>query len=421
MPQDSTQASPYEHEHGPVVVRGRDFKAYRIGGAIVAVLLAIALAVQIYEMFDDDARTIPEYRWSANDHTPDLGGVQASKVISARTKLQDERWRTGPSPDGDAPDYAFGNDIVLNSSPIDEPSAFLTEAWSNPDGDILPLANPSERIVGISSLPYPNAELFERPFARDWRLGIADFSTHLGALAILGFSFLLALILAIRGRVPIVEGRSRRSVKRFGLIERANHWMTATSFIMLALTGSAIAFGGSLYGGPLDDEWLGPVGWLATWGHMMFFPPFALGLIVMAVAWMRRNLPSKLDIEWLRRGGGFFTDSLDHPSSRKFNAGQKLIFWSAILGGAIMVVSGVLLMFPFYFLDLEGMSWTMLTHAVVGVLLIAIFIGHVYIGTVGMQGAIDAMWSGNVDRNWAKEHHDLWLADLEAKGREGAR
>ncbi|MGR3495381.1 formate dehydrogenase subunit gamma [Citreimonas sp.] len=417
MPQDSVHATP--QTHGPVLVRGRDFKAYRIGGAIVAVLLAIALAAQIWELFDGDARTIPEYRWSATDHTPELGGVQASELVIARTKLQDERWRTGPAPDGDAPDYAFGNEIRLRSTQIEDPDPLLTEAWSNPDSEVLPVIKPSEEVIGMSSLPYVNADLFERPFARDWRLGLADIATHLGALAILGFSLLLALILAVRGRVPIAEGRSGRTVKRFGLLERANHWMTSTSFIMLALTGSAIAYGDTLIR-PFGDEFLGAVGWLATWGHMMFFPPFALGLLVMAFAWMRRNLPSKLDIEWLRRGGGFFSDDPDNPPARKFNAGQKLIFWSAILGGAIMIASGVLLMFPFYFLGLDGMSWTMLTHAIVGVLLIAIFIGHIYIGTVGMQGAIEAMWGGDVDTNWAREHHDLWLDELEGK-RGGAR
>ncbi len=407
-------------EPGRVIVHGRDFTGYRIGGAIVAVLLLIALGVQVWEIFDGDARTVPEYRWNASDATPDRGGVLASNLIVARTQLQNQRLRTGPSPDGEAPGYAFGNQIVLNSNPIEDPEPFLTQAWSRPDSEIIPVIAPSERVIGISSLPYANANLYERPFARDWRLGIADFATHLGALVILGFGLLLALVLAIRGRVPIAEGRSGRTVKRFGLIERANHWMTSVSFILLAITGLAIAYGDTLIR-PFGDEFLGTVGWISTWGHMMFFPSFALGVLIMAVMWIGRNLPSRLDIEWLRRGGGFFSDDPDNPPARKFNAGQKLIFWSAILGGLVMIVTGVLLMFPFYFLDLEGMSWTMLTHAIVATLLIAVFIGHIYIGTVGMQGAIDAMWGGDVDRNWAKEHHDLWLAEVDGKQGERAR
>jgi formate dehydrogenase subunit gamma len=148
----------------------------------------------------------------------------------------------------------------------------------------------------------------------------------------------------------------------------------------------------------------------------MFAPGFALGVTLMLVMWVHRNLPSRLDLNWLAKAGGFFNDSPDNPPARKFNAGQKLIFWSAILGGLVMIATGVNLMFPFFWLDINTMGWVMLAHAIVAPLLIAIFIGHIYIGTVGMQGAIDAMWSGWVDRNWAEEHHDLWLAELDAGG-----
>lgn len=409
-----------DFEYGPVVVEGRDFIAYRIAGAIAAVLLGIALLVQVWALFEGDTETVPEVRWVAEGSAEGGGGVEAAAVISARTRLQDERYRTGPAPNAEAPDLSLSTDTALANTPIEDPTDFLTEAWARPSGDVTPMLREPDRVIGSSSLPYANAELFERPFARDWRLGLADIATHLGALAILGFSFLLALILAIRGRVPIAEGRSGRRVKRFGLLERATHWMTSLSFIMLALTGSVIAFGDTLIR-PFGEDILGDAGWLATWGHPLFFPPFALGLLLMFVMWVRRNLPSRLDIEWLKRAGGFFSDDPENPPARKFNAGQKLIFWSAVLGGGVMILSGIVLMFPFYILGLEGVSWAMLTHAVVGALLIAIFIGHIYIGTVGMQGAIDAMWGGDVDRNWAKEHHDLWLAEIENEAREGLR
>ena len=113
--------------------------------------------------------------------------------------------------------------------------------------------------------------------------------------------------------------------------------------------------------------------------------------------------------------GGMATDGGPNPPAKKFNAGQKLIFWSAVLGGALMVVSGVTLMFPYYWASLGTMSWAMLVHAIIGLMLIAIFIGHIYIGTVGMQGAFWAMWGGRVDRNWAKEHHEIWLNELEGR------
>ncbi len=407
------------------VVRGTDFTGYRIGGAIAAVLLLIAFSWQVFELFDGDSMTVPERSWSTVTYRgEEVGEVPAAagsgtltqEILRERTRLQDERWRTGPAPEAEVPSYAIGQGEFIASGPMVAEGRQLTESWRRLDGDTGAMLRASERVEGISSLPYPNADLFERPEARDWRLGIADFITHLGALAILGFSLLLALILAIRGRVPIAKGRSPRSIKRFSLLERATHWMTATSFLGLAITGIVIAYGETLIQ-PFGDYALGTLGWWSTWGHAMFFPPFALGIVVMAIMWTLRNLPSRLDIEWLRRGGGFFSDSPDNPPARKFNAGQKLIFWSAILGGLVMVGTGVTLMFPFLWLELDAMGWVMLVHATVGVLLIAIFIGHIYIGTVGMQGAIDAMWGGRVDYNWAEEHHELWVKELEAKGK----
>ncbi|SFG83478.1 formate dehydrogenase subunit gamma [Palleronia marisminoris] len=388
---------------------------YRIGGAIVALVLLVLLAVQVFEIFDDDARTIPEYRWGTppiSNVQSGLSGVGTDELLRERATLQGPREVFGPSPENQRT-YQVGSETQMISEEIETPSALQTLAWSDPSRETLPMVRGTDRVEGISSLPYVGAEVYERPFARDWRLGMADFATHLGALAILGFAFLLAAFLAIRGRVPISSGKSGRKVERFGFIERATHWMTSGSFVMLALTGIVIAYGDTLIL-PFGDYVLGQTGWLATWGHMMFFPPFALGILTMFILWIRDALPSKLDLQWLKQGGGLFRDDV-HPSARRFNAGQKLIFWSVILGGGILVLSGITLMFPFFWLDINGMGWVMLTHAIVAVLMIAVILGHIYIGSVGMQGAFWAMWTGDVDRNMAAEHHDLWLEEIDRK------
>ncbi len=404
----------------PVVIRGRDFVKYRIGGAIAAILLGLALIWQVYEIFDGDARTIPEVRWGAaifNGRAmapqDEPSSILAAQALAARTTFQAERYQTGPSPEADRPNYSVVPDTYMITAPMDYGEEF-TQSWAQLSGESGAMLRAPQRIVGISSLPYPGAALFERPFARDWRLGMADIATHLGALAILGMGFVLALVLAIRGRVPIAHGRSPRTVKRFGLWERATHWMTSISFIGLALTGLVIAFGKTLFL-PFGEPTLGAVGWISTWGHVMFFPSFALGIVLMAVMWSHRNLPDRGDLNWLRVAGGFFSDGGPTPPAKKFNAGQKLVFWSAVLGGLLMVASGVTLMFPFYWADIGTLSWAMLAHAVLGLLLIAIFVAHIYIGTVGMQGAFWAMWSGRVDRNWAEEHHSVWLEQIEAR------
>ncbi len=403
-----------------VIVHGRDFVRYRIWGGIVAAVLFFALILQVWLMFFGDSRTVPEVRWAVTEYDGTDMGVQdtassllAGVALTDRTTFQAERYLTGPSPEEERPDYSVVPDTMMTNTQMEDGGKF-TESWSIYGDDTGALLREGQLTVGISSLPYPNAALFERPFARDWRLGIADIATHLGALAILGMAFLLALILAVRGRVPIAHGRSGVTVKRFNLFERSVHWMTSVSFIALALTGLTIAFGKTLLA-PFGEAALGAAGWISTWGHMMFFPSFAVGIILMAVLWIGRNIPERSDLHWLRVLGGMATDGGPTPPAKKFNAGQKLIFWSALLGGALMVVSGVTLMFPYYWATLGTLSWAMLIHAVIGLLLIAIFIGHIYIGTVGMQGAFWAMWGGQVDRNWAKEHHSIWLDRIEGR------
>src|SRR5262249_16941915 len=97
--------------------------------------------------------------------------------------------------------------------------------------------------------------------------------------------------------------------------------------------------------------------------------------------------------------------------ARRFNAGQKMIYWIVVLGGGAMAASGYLLMFPFYVTDISGMQIVQVVHGVVAVLFVAVMLAHIYIGTIGMEGAFEAMWDGNVDVNWAREHHQLWVEE----------
>jgi len=131
--------------------------------------------------------------------------------------------------------------------------------------------------------------------------------------------------------------------------------------------------------------------------------------------WIAWNFPSGADFRWLREGGGILGNK--HPPARRFNAGQKAIYWVVVLGGAAAAITGYLLMFPFYATDIAGMQTAQMVHGIVGVLFIAIMLAHIYIGTIGMEGAFEAMGGGQVDVNWAQQHHSLWLERERAKGR----
>jgi formate dehydrogenase subunit gamma len=146
---------------------------------------------------------------------------------------------------------------------------------------------------------------------------------------------------------------------------------------------------------------------------------FVLGIVSIAVVWIKDNIPEKLDLEWFRQGGGFIASK--HPSAHRFNAGEKLVFWSVLGAGTAVALSGYLLLLPFHVTNIAGMQVAQVTHSIIAVLFVALILGHFYIGTLGMEGAFEAMGTGEVDFNWAKEHHDLWLKEQMAKERLAGR
>jgi len=160
----------------------------------------------------------------------------------------------------------------------------------------------------------------------------------------------------------------------------------------------------------------------AKLAHNYLAFPFMLGLLIMFGIWVKDNIPGKLDLDWLKQGGGLLSKGKHLPAPR-FNAGQKGIFWIVILGGALMSLSGWFLLFPYLPGNVTTLQLFSVIHAVIAMLLIAIMMAHIYIGSIGMEGAFDAMGTGEVDLNWAKEHHSLWVKEEQAKGqaRSGSR
>jgi formate dehydrogenase subunit gamma len=257
-------------------------------------------------------------------------------------------------------------------------------------------------------------EVLRQPGGRDWRRAHGSDVRYAGGWAIFGICFVLAAFLFARGRIKIAQGPSGVTVERFGAIERANHWMTASAFILLGLTGLVIMYGKPILLPLMGEPGFELLAWWSAWLHMGAAVPFVIGVLVMIVLWLRENLPTRLDWHWLKRGGGFLRDDGENPPARKFNAGQKIVFWGVVLGGLALLASGLALMFPFFAFGYVGMQTVQIAHAALALLMIALIIGHIYIGTIGMEGAFDAMWSGRVDRNWAKEHHSLWVRSKEA-------
>jgi formate dehydrogenase subunit gamma len=271
------------------------------------------------------------------------------------------------------------------------------------------------RILGRIDIPDKRAGVLIQPAGRVWNHFHEVTLRRLGAIVILGMIALLALAYIVLGKIRISAGRSGRKVLRFSGFERFSHWLTAVSFVVLGLTGLNITFGKLLLLPIVGPETFSAFSQISKYAHNFVSFSFVVGLVLIVALWVKDNIPKQVDIDWLRQGGGFVKSK--HAPAGRFNAGEKMVFWFALGAGAAVTVSGFLLLFPFYFANIAGMQIAQVVHAIVAVLFIAVILAHIYIGTVGMEGAFEAMGTGEVDLSWAEEHHDLWLAEALAKER----
>jgi len=269
-------------------------------------------------------------------------------------------------------------------------------------------------VQGRGSIPDTKSYVIEQPAGRQWQTFHETYLHWIGAIAILGIFLLLVVFYLWRGSLLFGE-RSGRKMLRFTAFERFVHWMTATCFVILAISGLNITFGKELLLPLIGPGAFSVWSQAAKFGHNYLSFPFTIGVVLMFLIWIASNLPTRADVEWIKRGGGMFGG--EEPPAYKFNAGEKLIFWIVVLGGGMVAVTGYVLLFPFYGTGIAEMQLAQGVHSTVGVLYIAAMLVHTYMGTLGMKGAFEGMATGDVDVNWAKSHHLLWYQE-EMSGKE---
>jgi formate dehydrogenase subunit gamma len=278
------------------------------------------------------------------------------------------------------------------------------------------LLNELHRIQGRGTIPDVKSYVLEQPIGREWRVFHEIYLHWIGGVAIVGIFSLLVLFYLWRGTLHFAGGRSGRKMPRFTAFERFIHWMAATCFIVLAISGLNISFGKGLLLPLVGPSVFSAWSEAAKYAHNFVSFPFTIGVVLMFLMWVASNLPTRVDVEWMKRGGGMFGG--EEPPAYNFNAGEKLIFWVVVFGGGAAAATGYILLFPFYGTGIASMQLAQIVHSVAGVLYIASMLVHTYMGTIGTEGAFEGMVTGDVDVNWGKSHHSLWYK--EEIGRSGA-
>jgi formate dehydrogenase subunit gamma len=273
-----------------------------------------------------------------------------------------------------------------------------------------------------------------------WKFREGPLRTY-GGFLLLGTMAALLLFFLGRGRIPVDGGLAGTTITRFKAFERFAHWLLAGSFILLGVTGLLSLFGRAILLPYFGKELNSVVLIASKWVHNNVSWAFMIALVIVFVLWVYHNIPNRTDLVWIKQGGGIFSDA--HPPARKFNFGQKIIFWGVIVLGASVSASGLSLLFPFEIpmfaktfaiLNDTGlpqafglgtlqtemspqqeMQLAQAWHAIVSFVMMAMIIAHIYIGSVGMEGAYSAMGNGEVDEKWAHQHHSIWYDEVKGK------
>jgi formate dehydrogenase subunit gamma len=219
----------------------------------------------------------------------------------------------------------------------------------------------------------------------------------------------IVAVFILKGSIKLHEPMSGKTIQRFTLLERITHWTMAFTFVALALTGILILWGKYFLLPLMGPGLYGPFLLACKNIHNFVGPAFTVSILVFFILFVRRNLPEQGDWEWVKGLGGL--------PANFFNPGEKMLFWVLlVILGSIVSASGWVLNMIVPFMQIEYFRGTMqianIIHNVGSILMVAMALGHMYIGSIGMQGSLDGMRTGNCDETWAKEHHQRWYNKL---------
>jgi formate dehydrogenase subunit gamma len=268
-------------------------------------------------------------------------------------------------------------------------------------------------VEGYTSIPAPEAGVLIQDGGQNWRALKNGTISVWGGWALVAMMLIVGAFYAWKGTIQLKESPTGRLIERFTVFERMAHWTTAISFSILAISGLILAFGKNLL---IPIFGFTIFSWLAQLSkalHNFVGPLFVVSCVITFVVFLRDNWPKAVDFKWVASFGGLFSGK--HVPSEKYNAGEKVWFWGGLMVlGIVVGVSGLVLNFPNFGQTRATMQLANLVHFGGAMIFMIGALGHIYMGTLGMAGAFQAMKTGKVDEAWAKEHHEIWYNDVKS-------
>jgi formate dehydrogenase subunit gamma len=291
-----------------------------------------------------------------------------------------------------------------------------TQGDTNPRADYWREVRKSQK--GYTAVVGPETDVLIQSRGQLWREVRNGPVATFGAVLVLGIIAAVVVYQLVKGGFKL-EHRTGRKVLRWVISDRVLHWYTAVLFIVLAITGLSLLWGRAVLIPVLGKQGFGAWAALAKPVHDYLALPFVAGLVVMLIKWFHHNIPASYDWQWIKKMGGYLGGG--HPPAGFANAGEKAYYWTLAIVGTTLVVSGFYLLFPNLGFDRAAMQNANVVHGISAGILSAFVCLHIYLGTLGSEGAFEGMITGEVDEGWARQHHPVWLDEIEADGEAAGR
>ncbi len=309
-----------------------------------------------------------------------------------------------------------------SSGPVESPADLAKQeqqrSVTQPYNNAAIWKNARGAVEGYVSIPAPEAGVLIQDGGQNWRALRNGWFSVIGGWALVAMMLVIGGFYAWKGTVQLHDSPTGRMIERFTLLERMAHWGTAISFSVLAISGLILLFGKTLLIPVIGFTLFSWLAILAKNLHNFLGPLFIISCIITFIVFVRDNMLKAIDFKWIASFGGLISGK--HVPSEKFNAGEKLWFWGGLmLLGLVVGVSGLVLNFPNFGQTRATMQLANLVHLTGATLFMLGALGHIYMGTLGMAGALDAMKTGVVDESWAKEHHEIWYDEQLKAGNVG--